>query len=276
MDWEIYEQHRASLIFMGVACLSFLLLAFQQSSPVQHVKTLFVSCTFPTQRYLSQLTTVPAPEKVPMAPPPSNDLEEKLPPGAMDVHAEYSRELKILIDENRRLTQLVELKRQRWPQMVVAHVVNRDPQRWFQEALLDKGLKDGIQVDDPVIMLAGNREALVGRIVEVGLHSSKVMLIQDSLSAVAATVSGASREEGVVEGSNSHDLYLKYLSRDSQMKIGDLVVTSGLGETFPEGIPIGWVEDMGLDPRQLFLQARLRPSIIAHPLRLVGILTKNP
>ena len=275
MDWELYEQHRATLVFIGVAFLSFLLLALQRSSPVIHVKAFFVGCTFPAQRFLSQLTTAPAPEKAPVAPTPEN-TSETLPPGSMDSHAEQSRALKVLSDENQRLTQLLELKRERWPRMLAAHVVNRDPQRWFQEILLDKGQEDGIQVDDPVIVLAGNREALIGRIVEVGTHSSKVMLEQDSLSAVAATVTGANREEGVVEGSNSHDLYLRYLTRDSQVKIGDMVVTSGLGEAFPEGIPIGWVQEISLDPRQLFLQARLRPAIASQPLRLVGILIKKP
>ena len=110
----------------------------------------------------------------------------------MDIHAEQSRALKVLAEENQRLTQLLDLKRERWPRMLAAHVVNRDPQRWFQEVLLDKGQEEGVRVDNPVIVLAGNREALIGRIVEVGNHSSKVMLIQDSLSAIAATVSGVS------------------------------------------------------------------------------------
>jgi len=274
MDWELYEQHRATLVLVSVVFVSFLLLAFQRSSPVQHVKSFFVGCTFPTQRFFSQLTAVRAPEKAPEAPPPTEE-ELVMPPGAMDTHAEQSRALKVLTEENARLTQILELKRQHWPRLVAAHVVNRDPQRWFQEILLDKGEREGIAVDNPVIMLAGNREALVGRIMEVGTHTSKVMLVQDSLSAVAASIEGAGDEDGVVEGSDSHDLSLKYLSRDSKVKIGDLVVTSGLGAMFPEGIPIGWVQEIGMDPRQIFLEARLRPAIVSHPLRVVGILAKK-
>jgi len=48
-----------------------------------------------------------------------------------------------------------------------------------------------------------------------------------------------------------------------------------LGGMFPEGVPIGWVEEIGLDPRQLFLQARLRPAMLSAPLRLVGVLVKK-
>src|SRR5262249_19052354 len=154
MDWELYEQHRATLVFIGVAFLSFLLLAFQRSSPVQHVKAIFVSCTFPAQRWLSQLTTTPPPENAAVAPPTPSEAEP-LVPSSLDTHAEQSRALKVLADENQRLTQLLELKRERWPHMLAAHVVNRDPQRWFQEILLDKGQSEGVQEDDPVVALAG-------------------------------------------------------------------------------------------------------------------------
>jgi hypothetical protein len=274
MDWELYERQRATLFFIGVAFLCFLLLAFQRSSAVQHVKAFFVGCTFPTQRLFSELTSSVPTEKPPVSPPPAEDV---LTPsgGSVISHGEQSRALRVLAEENVRLSELLDLKRQHWPHLVSAHVVNRDPQRWFQEVLLDKGQEDGLSVDDPVIAWSGNREALVGRIVESGAHTSRVMLIHDSLSSVAATVEGSNGEDGIVEGSNSHDLYLRYLTRDSHVKIGDLVVTSGLGGTFPEGIPIGWVREMGLDTRQLFLQARLSPAIISHPLRLVGVLVKH-
>jgi len=274
MDWELYEQQRATLVFIGVAFVCFLLLAFQRSSAVQHIKAFFVGCTFPTQRLFSQMTAAsPAEKNVVSATPLVDSLVPSV--GTVDMHAEQSRALRVLAEENARLNELLELKRDRWPRLISAHVVGRDPQKWFQEVLLDKGQEDGVHMEDPVIAMAGSREALVGRIVEAGTHSSRVMLIHDSLSSVAAVVSGSKGEDGVVEGSNSHDLYLRYLSRDSQVKIGDLVVTSGLGKMFPEGVPIGWVQEMGLDPRQLFLQARLRPAIVSHPLRLVGILVKH-
>jgi cell shape-determining protein MreC len=48
-----------------------------------------------------------------------------------------------------------------------------------------------------------------------------------------------------------------------------------LGGIFPEGIPIGWVEDIALDARQLFLQARLRPAILSGPLRVVAALARK-
>src|SRR5262249_37145065 len=162
------------------------------------------------------------------------------------------------------------------PRAIIAHVAGRDPQRGFQEIVLDKGKEDGLEVDYPVLVDIGSgREALVGRIVESSAHVSKVMLLQDSLSAVAAPVTAGhpagrqAGEDGVVEGMNEHDLVLKFLDRSSQVKIGDLVTTSGLGKAFPPGVAIGWVEDIEPDPRQLFLQAKLRPAARSNRLRAV-------
>ncbi|OGR89410.1 MAG: rod shape-determining protein MreC [Elusimicrobia bacterium RIFCSPLOWO2_01_FULL_59_12] len=278
MHWELYERQRATLVLIGVVFLSVLLLAFQRSAVVQHIKSFFVACTFPSQRLFSQLSAPVTPSS-PAAPAiPSAPVSEELgalPDAAADWRAEKFRALKVLADENARLNALLGLKRERWPRLVAARVVSRDPQRWFQEILLDKGQEDGLQVDDPVIAPVGNYEALVGRIVEAGARTSRVMLVHDSLSAVAATVSGASADDGVVEGSNSQDLYLRYLSRESQVKIGDSVATSGLGRQFPAGVPIGWVRDIQLDDRQLFLQARLNPALAASPLRIVGVLVRR-
>jgi rod shape-determining protein MreC len=274
MDWELYERQRATLVFISVAVFCFSLLAFQRSVAVQHVKAFFVGFTFPTQRLFSQLAGHPPADK-PIVPIPQSEDNLTPPQGAVDMHAEQSRAVHVLSDENTRLRALLDLKRERWPKLISAHIVSRDPQRWFQELLLDKGGDDGVHVDEPVIAITGNREALIGRIVEAGSRSARVMLIHDSLSAVPARVSGANDEDGVVEGSNSHDLYLKYLSRESKVKLGDMVVTSGLGKTFPEGIPIGWVQEIGVDQRGLFLQARLNPAIMAHSMHLVGVLTRD-
>ena len=68
-------------------------------------------------------------------------------------------------------------------------------------------------------------------------HTAKVLLIQDSLSSVAVHLQGAANEDGVVEGTNGHDLLLKYLDRSSPVKMGDAVVTAGLGQSYPRGHP---------------------------------------
>ena len=185
---------------------------------------------------------------------------------------EERRKVEVLKEENARLRDILELKKERWPKAIVARVAGRDPQRWFQEIVLDKGQEEGLEIDAPVLAVVEGREALVGRIVEASGHIAKVMLLQDSLSSVAATVTGVRGEDGVVEGTNTHELLLKYLDRGSEVKIGDMVVTSGLGKAFPPGVPMGWIESIEPDPRQLFLQAKLHPAVRSNQLRVVLVL----
>jgi hypothetical protein len=276
MDWELYERYRSTLLLAGLLLVSSFLLAFQKTSSVQHVRAFLVRFALPPQRFLSQLKA-------------SATVSESSAPGSSDPAApvlvdveinghflgEERRKVQILTEENTRLRDILSLKHDKWPKAVMAHVAGRDPQRWFQEIVLDKGKDEGLDADCPVLALVDGREAAVGRIVETSAHVSKVMLLQDSLSAIAATVAGARGEDGVVEGTNQHELMLKFLDRGSQVKLGDLVVTSGLGKAFPAGVPIGWIDSIEPDPRQLFLQARLRPAAKSNQLRVVLVLTQS-
>jgi len=273
MDWELYERYRATVVLMAVVFVSFLLLILQRSSSVRHLRSALVSVTLPVERFLSE-TRAPVP--VNEAPEPVGSVSSGLPldpvPG---FQIETRRALDVLRQENKRLYELFDLKQRRWPKAVAAHVVGRDPQRWFEEIVLDKGKEEEIGIDDPVVAVVSGHEGLVGRVTDVSAHVSKVMLIQDSLSSVAATVEGTREEDGVVEGSNSHDLLLKFLDRNSPVKIGDPVFTSGLGKVFPAGVPIGFVQEIGLDQRQLFLQAQLHPAVQANQLHWVLVLVRQ-
>jgi len=274
MDWELYERYRSTLLLAGLILISSLLLAFQKNSSVQHLRTLLVRFRLPPQRFLSQLTTVAPSSEAPAA-VPSREVNPSTDLGPIEsFRGEDRRRVQILSDENSRLRDVLRLKESKWPRAVVCRVAGRDPQRWFQEIILDKGKEDGLDMDWPVLAVVEGRESVVGRIVEVSARVSKVMLLQDSLSEVAATVIGTQGEDGVVEGTNTHDLILKFLDRGSQVRVGDLVVTSGLGKAFPPNIPIGWVENIEPDPRQLFLQAKLRPAARSNQLRIVLVLVQ--
>jgi cell shape-determining protein MreC len=193
MDWELYERYRATFVLVGVVFLSFLLLAFQRSTPVQYFKSVIAICTLPSQRLLSRWAAPTLKTDSPAGIPLSSEPMSSAP----SEQAETSRAMRVLTTENTRLRHLLDLKQDHWPRAVAAHVMGRDPQRWFQEILLDKGKDDGLSEDDPVVSMAGSREALVGRITEAGPHVSKVMLLHDSLSAVPASVRTASLKEAI-------------------------------------------------------------------------------
>ncbi len=274
MDWEIYEKYRSTLLLAVLLLVSSALLAFKQSSGVRSLQAFLVRFAMPPQRYLMQ-TPVPAPLPAAAVSEGGQPLPDTPVEPVTDSLAELRRKVQVISEDNAKLRDVLRLKAEHWPKAIAVRVVGRDPQRWFQEIVLDKGTEHGLNVGDPVIAVDNGREALIGRITETAAHVSKVMLLQDPLSGVAAEVTGATGGDGLVEGGNAHELYLKYLDRSSQVKIGDAVVTSGLGQVFPPGVAIGTVEDIRPDPRQLFLQAILRPAIKSSALRTVLVIPRK-
>lgn len=274
MDWEIYEKYRSTLLLAFLLLSSAIMLAFKQSAGVRALQSFLVRFALPPQHLIVRSPVIPVPT-APGEVSPSREDAAMTPGAPLDAMAEFRRKVQTLTDENIKLRDVLRLKTLSWPKAVPAHVVGRDPQKWFQEIVLNKGTDDGLHVDDPVIAVDQGRQALIGRITEISAHFSKVMLLQDPLSSVAAEIRGLNGEDGLVEGGNSHELYLRYLGRSSQVKIGDEVVTSGLGLVFPPGIPIGMIQSVEPDPRQLFLQAVLHPAIKSSALRTVLVIQMN-
>jgi len=128
-------------------------------------------------------------------------------------------------------------------EIISARIISQDPSNWFRTIMIDKGKKDGIIQDMCVISFISDKVVLVGRVCEVNQNSSKVILITDKLSFVPAEIL-SSRYEGLITGSDSSYLILDYILPDISLKIGDEIITSGIGEIYPSGIYIGIVKEI--------------------------------
>jgi|GEM_PF-1570465 len=268
MDLDNQERQQAGSLFAIFAFISFLLLIFHKQAWVVDLRSVLQWTTGPTHRFLSDWRADPS-QALPSG-SASPGLSAQPPLWAMA--PESLRAVQLLRADNQRLRDMSALKESRWPSAIAARVIGRDPQHWFQEIVIDKGRFHGVVPESSVIVVDNGHEGMVGRVIDVMDTTSKVLLIQDSLSSIAAHLQGSANEDGVVEGTNGHDLILKYLDRSSVVRVGDIVVTAGLGNHIPAEIPIGWVEDISLDPRQLFLQARLHAIISTNRLRIVLVL----
>lgn len=169
-----------------------------------------------------------------------------------------SRQVSLLREDalaSRRLEQLLGIRPLAPGRALAVRVIARDPARWFSTVLIDRGARDGISRNDPVISADG----LVGRVIEVTPTASRVLLISDSRSAVGVIVQ-RSRDAGVVEGKGGAALQLNYLSREATVRAGDLVVTSGLGGVFPRGLVIGKVARIVREEGALLQEAVVEPA----------------
>jgi rod shape-determining protein MreC len=142
--------------------------------------------------------------------------------------------------ENDRLRDLLGWQRQSpWnARLRLASVIARDPANWWQVIQIDRGSRDGMKIDLPVLAPTGE---LVGRISSVGLTRSEVMLIGDVNCRISARIE-KSGETGIIVGGAStvdHGLVtLSYLSGTGNLKPGQPVLTSGMG-IFPPDVRIG-------------------------------------
>ena len=134
-------------------------------------------------------------------------------------------------------------------------IIGRDPSHWSETIFLDKGERDGIEIDMAIIGAKG----LVGRIVEVEKRWSKALLLTDSDSKVGAILE-RSRESGLLVGTSQGLLTLEYLSPGADVHEGDKVLTAGFGAIFPKGILIGEVVGFGKGEEDLFLYAIVKPA----------------
>ncbi len=141
-----------------------------------------------------------------------------------------------IVLENTRLKNLLTFKQKSPFKVVAARVIGRSADNWSSLVIIDKGSHNGIRRGFAVISYLG----LVGRVIEAQDYTSKIMLINDSSLGVSAIVQ-RSRQEGLVSGTLGRSLIMKYLPKDADIRVNDVVITSGLTDAYPKGLLIGSV-----------------------------------
>ena len=154
-----------------------------------------------------------------------------------------------------------------------ATVVGRESTNYRTVYTLSKGTLHGIKVNMPIITDTG----LVGHITEVGATWSKAVLITETASAVGAYIE-RSGVLGIVEG--TYELRTEgicrmvYIEPDSDIRVGDKVLTSGIGEVYPRGIVIGRVTEITMDENSRMLTALIEPSADLESISKLMIITE--
>lgn len=158
--------------------------------------------------------------------------------------------------ENLRLRELLDFKEKSVYPLTAASVIGCDPSNLSAIIIINKGRQQGIRKDFAVI----TNDGLVGRIIQVGKRTSKVLLINDINSGVAAFIQ-RSRQKGLASGTLGRGIILQYLPPKADIQISDLVITSGLSGLYPKGILIGTVKEIQEEkmPGEIFII--LQPSV---------------
>lgn len=172
--------------------------------------------------------------------------------------------------ENERLASLLNFVEKERLVGLGARIIGYDPSNWVESVTVDKGSSHGISNGMAVVDGIG----VVGKIVETGISTSRLLLLSDNVSGIDAIIQD-SRARGVVTGKGGGKCRLEYVSRDYEVKVGDTVITSGMDGIFPKGLLIGVVSFIDRDTGSLFQEMDVTPSVELSRLEYVFIVSKT-
>jgi rod shape-determining protein MreC len=153
-----------------------------------------------------------------------------------------------------------------------ASVIGLDPSPFLRYVIINAGSNEGILPGMPVVTDKG----LVGRVDAVIAEGARVQLVTDAASAVDVRLQ-ASNTEAMLEGSVTGELSLNMISQDAVIQAGDVVLTSGLGGTYPPNLLVGQVVSIRKLQSELFQQAAIQPNVDFTRLQFVLVITNfNP
>ncbi len=158
--------------------------------------------------------------------------------------------------ENAQLRELLKSTTEVAGKVRVAQLLAVDLDPSLQQVVLDKGKHDHVYVGQPVIDAYG----VLGQVIDVGLFTSKILLITDTKSAVPVQDYRNGVRAIAIGLGSSGKLALINVPYTNDIKVGDLFVASGLGLRFPVGYPVGVVSSINLVPGRRFATIKLLPS----------------
>lgn len=158
--------------------------------------------------------------------------------------------------ENQRLRDLLSFKETTGYRTTTARVIGVSPLSSFKTIVIDKGSIDGVRNGMAVV----SNDGVIGKILSSSAKTSKVLLITDRNSDVDAIIQ-RSRDSGIAEGGDSGPIQLKYLSKNADAVVGDIVVTSGIGGVFKKGYIIGTISRVDKKAGLMFQYVEIEPSV---------------
>jgi rod shape-determining protein MreC len=154
--------------------------------------------------------------------------------------------------------------------MLPAEVVGLDVAPWFHSVLVDRGTQHGVESGYPVI----THEGVVGVVTATSSHAAKTMLLLDRQSSADAVVQ-RSRARGVLRGIGRDQLEFEFVVRGADVVVGDEVVTSGLGGTYPKGLRLGRVAELRDAGGRLTRIAVVEPAVDLGQLEQVFVMLRR-
>lgn len=152
-------------------------------------------------------------------------------------------------------------------ELAEAEVIGRSPTNLSGSYILNKGSRDGLKEGMPVV----SEMFLLGKLTEVDSNFSRVTLIVDQSSVVNVEVE-ETRATGILRGEVGFNLKIESVPQESKLKVGQRIITSGLGGTMPKGLIVGEIAEVVSSSSEIFQEARVKPAANFNHLEMVFII----
>ncbi|HSX71136.1 MAG TPA: rod shape-determining protein MreC [Pseudomonas sp.] len=166
------------------------------------------------------------------------------------------QKLATLTEQNLRLRELLNSAALVDERVLVTELIGVDPNPFTHRILIDKGERDGVFLGQPVLDARG----LMGQVVEVMPYTARVLLLTDTNHSIPVQVNRNGLRAIAAGTGNPERLELRHVADTADIKEGDLLVSSGMGQRFPAGYPVATVKEVVHDSGQPFAIVRAVPT----------------
>lgn len=196
----------------------------------------------------------------------------------IDQIAETQAEISTLKADNERLKEELDLQATLTDfTYLTGSVIARNPDRWIDQVIIDRGSSDGLEIGMSVM----SNNGLAGRVTDVNPTSSKVTLLTTTDDTAVLTSAEIILEDetifGVINGydTNRNQLIMDQIIAESDIELGTDVVTSGMGGLVPRGLLVGTVAEVALDSHGLGQRVFIEPATNFKDIRYVTIINRQ-
>lgn len=185
--------------------------------------------------------------------------------------SEKLQRLTFLQKENERLRRLLNAPVNNHTERLVAELMAVDNNPYSHQIVINKGAIHGVFEGQPVL----DDKGIVGQIQQVSSTNSRVLLLADVTHAIPVRVA-RNNVRLVVAGSGSlRELFIPHVPHSNELKVGDLLLSSGLGNVFPEGYPVATISSIVRDESRPFAQVLATPIAQLDRLKYMLVLWSN-
>jgi rod shape-determining protein MreC len=173
--------------------------------------------------------------------------------------------------ENTRLRELLNSTGKPGEQVLIAELLSVDQDPFRRRILLNKGSRDGVFNGQPLLDAHG----VLGQVVETMPFSSQALLVTDPSHAIPVQFNRSGLRAIALGTGEVNRLEIPHIPNNADIQVGDLLVTSGLGQRFPPGYPVGTIVEFEKDPSQPFAHVIAEPAAHLERSREVVLIMRQ-